>query len=35
MGKEQIADRMISMASGIPMKQIATGDLQDDDFIKI
>ncbi len=35
MGKEQIADRMISMASWIPMKQIATWDLQDDDFIKI
>ena len=35
MGKEQIADRMISMASGIPMKQIASWDLQDDDFIKI
>jgi len=35
MGKEQIADRMISMASWIPMKQITSWDLQDDDFIKI
>ena len=35
MWKEQIADRMISMASWIPMKQIASWDLQDDDFIKI
>ena len=35
MGKEQIADRMISMASWISMKQIWTWDLQDDDFIKI
>ncbi len=35
MGSEQIADRMISMASDIPMRQIAKWDLQDDDFVKI
>lgn len=35
MGNEQIADRMISMASGIPMRQITKWDLQDDDFVKI
>jgi len=35
MWSEQIADRMISMASWIPMKQIVKWDLQDNDFIKI
>ena len=35
MGSEQIADRMISMSSNIPMRQIAKWDLQDDDFVKI
>ena len=35
MGNDQIADRMISMASGIPMRQITKWDLQDDDFVKI
>lgn len=35
MWSEQIADRMISMASHIPMRQIAKWDLQDDDFVKI
>ena len=35
MWAEQIADRMISIASWIPMKQITTWDLQDDDFIRI
>ena len=35
MGADQIADRMISMASGIPMKQITKWDLQDEDFVKI
>ena len=35
MWSEQIADRMISMSSNIPMKQIAKWDLQDDDFVKI
>ncbi len=35
MGADQIADRMISMASGIPMRQITKWDLQDDDFVKI
>jgi len=35
MGNDQIADRMISMASWIPMRQITKWDLQDDDFVKI
>lgn len=35
MWAEQIADRMISMASSIPMKQITKWDLQDEDFVKI
>ena len=35
MWKEQIADRMISIESWIPMKQIANWDLVDDDFIRI
>jgi len=35
MGADQIADRMISMASSIPMRQITKWDLQDDDFVKI
>jgi len=35
MGSEQLADRMISMLSWIPMRQIAKWDLQDNDFIKI
>lgn len=35
MSSEQIADRMISTVSNIPMKQIAKWDLQNDDFGKI
>lgn len=35
MSSEQIADRMISTVSNIPMRQIAKWDLQNDDFWKI
>jgi len=35
MGADQIADRMVSMASNIPMRQISKWDLQDNDFMKI
>ena len=35
MGKDQIADRLISTVSGISMKKITTGDLVEKDFVSI